>query len=62
MPHLLIAGKIHDDGIALLKAAKGVTYDYVTEISHDSYAPLIEKADGLVIRTQSHHSMVVLVR
>lgn len=52
MPHLLIAGKIHDDGIALLKAAKGVTYDYVTEISHDSYAPLIEKADGLVIRTQ----------
>ena len=52
MPHLLIAGKIHDDGIALLKAAKGVTYDYVTEISHDSYAPLIEKADGLVVRTQ----------
>jgi D-3-phosphoglycerate dehydrogenase len=52
VPHLLIAGKIHDDGIALLKAAKGVTYDYVTEISHDSYAPLIEKADGLVIRTQ----------
>ena len=52
MPHLLIAGKIHDDGIALLKAAKGVTFDYVTEISHDSYVPLIEKADGLVIRTQ----------
>ena len=52
MPHLLIAGKIHDDGIALLKAAKGVTYDYVTEISHDSYAPLIDKADGLVVRTQ----------
>ena len=52
MPHLLIAGKIHDDGIALLKAAKGVTYDYVPEISHDSYAHLIEKADGLVIRTQ----------
>ena len=52
MPHLLIAGKIHDDGIALLKAAKGVTFDYVTEISHDSYAPLIEKADALVVRTQ----------
>jgi D-3-phosphoglycerate dehydrogenase len=52
VPHLLIAGKIHADGIALLKAAKGVTYDYVTEISHDSYAPLIEKADGLVVRTQ----------
>ena len=52
MPHLLIAGKIHDDGIALLKTAKGVTYDYVTEISHDSYAPLIDKADGLVVRTQ----------
>ena len=52
MPHLLIAGKIHDEGLALLKAAKGITYDYVTEISHESYAPLIGKADGLVIRTQ----------
>ena len=32
--------------------AAGVTYDYVEEVSEPSYAPLIGKADGLVIRTQ----------
>jgi D-3-phosphoglycerate dehydrogenase len=52
MPHILVAGKIHDDGLALLENAKGFTFDYVTEISHESYAHLIDKADGLVIRTQ----------
>ena len=53
MPHLLIAGKIHEAGLARLREVPGVTFDYVTEISHDSYAPLIESADALVIRTQS---------
>ena len=52
MPHLLIAGKIHDEGLALVSDAKGFTFDYVPEISHESYAPLIAKADGLVVRTQ----------
>ena len=52
MPHLLIAGKLHPAGLAVLQDAHGVTYDYVEEVSEPSYAPLIEKADGLVIRTQ----------
>jgi D-3-phosphoglycerate dehydrogenase / 2-oxoglutarate reductase len=52
MPHLLIAGKIHPSGMALLKDAPGITYDYVEEVSEASFAPLIHKADGLVIRTQ----------
>jgi D-3-phosphoglycerate dehydrogenase len=52
MPHVLVAGKLHPSGIALLDAASGVTYDYVQEVSEESYAPLIGKADGLVIRTQ----------
>ena len=30
----------------------GVSFDYVKEITVESYAPLIERADGLVIRTQ----------
>ena len=30
----------------------GVTFDYVEEVSEPSYAPLIGKADALVIRTQ----------
>ena len=52
MPHLLIAGKIHEDGIALIRAAKGFTFDYTPEFTHEAYAPLIAKADGLIIRTQ----------
>lgn len=52
MPHVLVAGKLHPSGVALLKTAPGITFDYVEEVSELSYAPLISKADGLVIRTQ----------
>ncbi|MFM2403035.1 MAG: hypothetical protein RL223_915 [Pseudomonadota bacterium] len=52
MPHILIAGKLHPSGIELIKSAKSVTWDYVEEVSEPSYAPLIARADGLVIRTQ----------
>ena len=52
MPHVLVAGKLHPSGIALLDARPDVTYDYVEEISEPSYTPLIGAAEGLVIRTQ----------
>lgn len=52
MPHVLVAGKLHPSGLALLKSARDVTFDYVEEVSEPSYAPLIARADGLVIRTQ----------
>ena len=52
MPHVLVAGKIHDAGLALLKSAPGVTFDYVEEVSTASYVPMVARADGLVIRTQ----------
>jgi D-3-phosphoglycerate dehydrogenase / 2-oxoglutarate reductase len=52
MPHVLVAGKLHPSGLTLLDAAAGVTWEYVEEVSEQSYAPLIGKADGLVIRTQ----------
>ncbi len=52
MPHILVAGKLHPSGLALLGQVPGLTWDYVEEISEESYAPLIAKADGLVIRTQ----------
>ncbi|WP_037277157.1 NAD(P)-dependent oxidoreductase [Rubellimicrobium mesophilum] len=59
MPHLLIAGKLHPAGLDLLASAPGVTFDYVEEVSEPSYAPLIAKADGLVLRTQPLSSATV---
>ena len=52
MPHLLIAGKLHPSGLDLLRSAKGVTFDYVEEISEPSYQAYLPQADALVIRTQ----------
>lgn len=52
MPHLLIAGKLHPAGLELLHSTPGLTFDYVEDVSEPSYAPLIGKADGLVLRTQ----------
>ncbi|MGH8601287.1 MAG: hydroxyacid dehydrogenase [Gammaproteobacteria bacterium] len=54
MPRLLVAGKLHPSGVALLKdlEGRGVDIDYVEEVSESSYAHLIAKADALVIRTQ----------
>ncbi|GLS85832.1 D-3-phosphoglycerate dehydrogenase [Cypionkella aquatica] len=54
MPHILVAGKLHPSGVALLHDAtrRGFTFDYIEEVSEPSYAPLIHRADALVIRTQ----------
>lgn len=52
MPHILVAGKLHPSGVTLLKNAAGVTFDYVEEVSEQSYRPFIGKADALVLRTQ----------
>ncbi len=52
MPHVLVAGKIHDAGLAVLHAAPNITVDLVEDVSVASYSPLIHKADALLIRTQ----------
>ncbi len=54
MPHILVAGKLHPAGLALLAEAQaqGFSHDYVEEISEPSYAGLMGGADALVIRTQ----------
>jgi D-3-phosphoglycerate dehydrogenase len=59
MPHLLVAGKLHPAGLALLDCAEDVTYDYVEEVSEPSYAPFIGKADAVVIRTQPMSSATI---
>lgn len=52
MPHVLIAGKLHPSGLALLEAAPGVTFTHIEEISEASYQHLLAEADAIVIRTQ----------
>lgn len=58
-PHLLIAGKLHLAGLALPDDADDVTCAYVEEVAGPSYAPLIGKADALVIRTQPMSSATI---
>lgn len=52
MPHILIAGKLHPAGLALLEAAQGVTFTHVEEVSEAAYQPYLAEADAVVIRTQ----------
>ena len=52
MPHVLVAGRIHDAGLDILRHARGVTFDLVEDISVESYAPLAPNADAILIRTQ----------
>lgn len=54
MPNLLVAGKLHPSGEAILRdlPAHGFSVKYIEEVSESSYAPFIDTADALVIRTQ----------
>ncbi len=52
MPHILVAGKIHADGLALLRAAPDVTIEYVPDPANAAYIPHLPNADALLLRTQ----------
>ena len=52
MPHVLVAGKLHPAGLALLEATPGMTFTHVEEISEASYQPYLAEADAVLIRTQ----------
>lgn len=52
MPHVLIAGKIHEAGLSLLRRSAGVTFDLVNEVSVESFLPYLPDAEAIVLRTQ----------
>lgn len=52
MPHVIVAGKLHPSGRALLDAAPGFTVHYIDDVSEERYAPYVHEADALLIRTQ----------
>src|ERR1700712_5576299 len=51
MVRVLVAGKIHPDGLALLQRPD-VQLDYIEEVSTASYRPHLKDADAILIRTQ----------
>jgi D-3-phosphoglycerate dehydrogenase len=52
MARVLVAGKLHDSGLALLTARSELRIDYVEEISEAAMAPFLEDADAILLRTQ----------
>jgi len=51
MVRVLVAGKIHPDGLAVLKRPD-IDLVYVEEVSAPSYRPYLADADAILIRTQ----------
>lgn len=52
MPNVIVAGKLHPSGRALLKSVSSLNIRFIDEISEESYAPFIHEADALLLRTQ----------
>lgn len=50
--HVLVAGKVHEAGLALLRARTGITVDLVEAVTTESYRPFLSTADAILIRTQ----------
>jgi len=50
--HVLVAGKVHEAGLALLRARAGITVDLVEAVTTESYRPFLSTADAILIRTQ----------
>lgn len=57
MPHVLVAGPIHDSGFDLLRDA-ALTWDYVTSAQSDAMAPFLPEADAVLLRTQPFGQMI----
>ncbi len=49
---VLVAGKIHPAGIALLREQGNVTVDLVEAVTTEAYRPYLAEADAILIRTQ----------
>ncbi len=51
MPHALIAGKIHPDGLAILRQRPDLTVEEMGDLSAEAFAARLPEADALLIRT-----------
>jgi len=51
MPHVISLRPIHPDAIALLNDTPGVTAEILHDLSPESLAANLPRADGLIVRT-----------
>lgn len=49
---VLVAGKVHEAGLALLRSRPGITVDLVEAVTAEAYRPHLATADAILIRTQ----------
>jgi D-3-phosphoglycerate dehydrogenase / 2-oxoglutarate reductase len=49
---VLVAGKVHAAGVALLRARADIVIDVVEAVTTDAYLPLLPQADAVLLRTQ----------
>ena len=52
MPHVVVAGTIHETGIEILSSREEFTFTYLKDNQDLTYKQLIKDADALIIRTQ----------
>jgi D-3-phosphoglycerate dehydrogenase len=51
--NVLVAGKVHDAGLALLQQRSDVKIEYVQPVTNEAYLPFLPQADGVLLRTQN---------
>jgi D-3-phosphoglycerate dehydrogenase / 2-oxoglutarate reductase len=49
---VLVAGKVHEAGVALLRRRPDISIDYVEAVTSEAYRPFLANADAILIRTQ----------
>lgn len=52
MPRVLVAGKLHESGLAIFRDAANIMLDYVEDTDPVAMAPHLGSADALLLRTQ----------
>ncbi|WP_300586803.1 NAD(P)-dependent oxidoreductase [Marivita sp.] len=59
MARVLVAGKLHDSGLALLQSRSDFEIDYVEEISAASMEPYLADATAVLLRTQPYEAAAI---
>ena len=59
MPRILVAGKLHPAGLAVLEAAKDITVDYIEDTSTAAMLPYLSQAEAIVLRMQDMTAEII---